>query len=356
MKWLRNSLRSPNSIQDKNDGFIILKFLGIGSITRIISTLRDEGVNLDKGILCTFSSNKELCDLLEVPNVIYLNPENPLQLMRSLFNIVNRLRINKMGWIIDMERSSNCVGILREVLCLMGYQQSISFKSGGKGIRSKTGIEFNLDQSFNQLIFNCIPYLPIGEKISNTVQKSSKKNQIIININASDYLSARRYPQNQFIYIINELLDSNPEMKIHLVGSKDENEYVQTIFLKIDKVKQVQNQCGKWSLNRLFEEIEQSILFITNDSGPMHLGKLTNTKMIVIWGPTSPDNFGYLHNINIHNITSNLPCSPCFVEPKSKPCQACNHNVDCMVQLNPQIICKLAFEIMEEETKYKALA
>ena len=62
-------------------------------------------------------------------------------------------------------------------------------------------------------------------------------------------------------------------------------------------------------------------VFLTMDSANMHLGSLTNSKVISLWGPTHPFlGFGPLfNNENIIQLTQEeLPCRPCSVYGKIK--------------------------------------
>ena len=77
----------------------------------------------------------------------------------------------------------------------------------------------------------------------------------------------------------------------------------------------------KLGFNKQIQIINELDAFITMDSANMHLGSLTSTNVISIWGPTHPYlGFGPLFNeSNIVQIdTNDLPCRPCSIYGKVK--------------------------------------
>jgi len=49
---------------------------------------------------------------------------------------------------------------------------------------------------------------------------------------------------------------------------------------------------GKKGLGRLAALLEKADLFVTNDTGPLHLASAVGTPTVGIYGPTSPDRYG----------------------------------------------------------------
>ena len=81
-------------------------------------------------------------------------------------------------------------------------------------------------------------------------------------------------------------------------------------------------------------------VFLTMDSANMHLGSLTNTKVISIWGPTHPFlGFGPLFNKEniVQANVKELPCRPCSIYGKIK-----SKDEDCarksMAMITPKMV------------------
>lgn len=76
---------------------------------------------------------------------------------------------------------------------------------------------------------------------------------------------------------------------------------------------------------------------ITHDGGIMHLATAVNTPCIILFGGAeNPRVFGYPCNIN---ITTDLPCSPCWLE---KPCD----KPICKDMLTPELIMQKLSELL----------
>ncbi|PIV63342.1 MAG: hypothetical protein COS11_07960, partial [bacterium (Candidatus Ratteibacteria) CG01_land_8_20_14_3_00_40_19] len=74
---------------------------------------------------------------------------------------------------------------------------------------------------------------------------------------------------------------------------------------------------GKTTLGETAALIERCNLFITNDSGLMHIACAVKTPVVAIFGPTDYRKTGP-YSINSAIIRKNLPCSPCYQRGKVK--------------------------------------
>jgi heptosyltransferase-2 len=84
---------------------------------------------------------------------------------------------------------------------------------------------------------------------------------------------------------------------------------------------------GKTSLRELISLISECDVFVTNDSGPLHLAYAVRTPMVAIFGSTDPNLTGPPHEADEGNnvvITPSLSCSPCF----ERTCK--NNDMRCM--------------------------
>ncbi len=71
---------------------------------------------------------------------------------------------------------------------------------------------------------------------------------------------------------------------------------------------------GHTSLMETAALIERSILFIGNDSCPLHIAAAVGTPAVGIYGPTSAQEFGPVGRMGYRQrvVHAGLPCSPCF--------------------------------------------
>ena len=155
---------------------------------------------------------------------------------------------------------------------------------------------------------------------------TSKMNLIGINPGAS-YGSAKRWYPERFAEVISNL---NNKYKVIIFGSSDDEKSIASeilSFLDLSSRKQCVDLTGKTDIYQLKELISKLDLFITGDSGPMHIASAYNIPTIAIFGPT---NFLETSQWNKHKkflIKSNLDCQPCM----KRQCPLGHHN--CMKQL-----------------------
>jgi len=329
-----------NSSPSKDDSVIIIKMMGIGSITRIYRSLYTRNVNLEKTQFVTLATNADLCGLLGVKNTYFIRDKNLITLAWDLIKLSLLIRNKKPKHLINYERGSNILGIFQLLSTAYTRINTVSFHDFDSDIiTGRTAIYTIHEKPFQFLINQTIPLYAQREQMDVTrMELVVNTKKVIININASNYMPHRKYPIAGFLKVIKALHDWDPVLSFDLIGSDNEKEYVDSLIRKISNYDiTINNRCGQWALSDLVSNLTDCALLITNDSGPMHLGALVRIPMIAIWGPTSAQHFGY-QLPNVKNIQTHIGCSPCFLYAKSKGAKACDKRIDCMRDINPDEI------------------
>lgn len=139
--------------------------------------------------------------------------------------------------------------------------------------------------------------------------KNFSKPSFGINAGAS-FGSAKRWEARKFAEVALHFADS---FDILLFGGKNEEDICEEIEKIIKKNgKECKNLCGKTSIKELCENIAGLQLFLTNDSGPMHIAAAYKVNTIAIFGPTKFDETSPFKNENAYIIHKNFPCQPCM--------------------------------------------
>ncbi|MBN1385002.1 MAG: lipopolysaccharide heptosyltransferase II [Elusimicrobia bacterium] len=97
--------------------------------------------------------------------------------------------------------------------------------------------------------------------------------------------------------------------KIVIFGGK-EDKITADIVEKNMKGKAL-NLAGKTTLKQLAALIKQCRVFITNDSGPMHIAAAFDVPTIAIFGPTIKEQGFYPYSREAMVIEKDIPCRPC---------------------------------------------
>ena len=110
----------------------------------------------------------------------------------------------------------------------------------------------------------------------------------------------RRWPPEKFIQLSKELIKKY-NATIIFPDIKENKEYINKIIKQINS-KNAINLAGKTTLQELFYLTKKCDIYISNDTGNMHVSAAMGTKTIGLFGPNTPKRFGAYgeKNINIY--------------------------------------------------------
>jgi heptosyltransferase-2 len=119
----------------------------------------------------------------------------------------------------------------------------------------------------------------------------------------------RRWGGEKFAEIIRRLRRDRGAT-IVLTGGRDERERVSEI-MGLAGVDGVHNASGELSILETAGLMRRCDLFISNDTGPLHMAAAMGTPTIGLFGPNSPTRYAPVGRHNI-SIFKNVHCSPCI--------------------------------------------
>jgi ADP-heptose:LPS heptosyltransferase len=131
----------------------------------------------------------------------------------------------------------------------------------------------------------------------------------LVNVNASELLVQRRWPQRHFAALLERLEQAWPRALVLLTGAASETHYVGEVY-RAAKVSRTLNFCGEVQFQELPSLYRLADLMVTNDSGPAHFAAVTQLKTVVLFGPETPLLYSPLNPQSVA-LTAQLACSPC---------------------------------------------
>lgn len=161
----------------------------------------------------------------------------------------------------------------------------------------------------------------------------------------ASYGSAKRWYPLYFAKVAQEFAN---DFDIVIFGGSNESKICDEIARQLSKngVK-FTNLCGKTTIKELCEMIagiaKSGGIFITNDSGPMHIAAAFKTPTIALFGPTRWRETSPYANENARILHLNLPCMPCM----KRVCPLGTHA--CMKNLLPQMAIDAIKELEEKK-------
>ena len=162
---------------------------------------------------------------------------------------------------------------------------------------------------------------PAGKLLLSTINfQSSTQKTVGINPGAS-YGSAKRWYPEEFAKVASELSD---QYDIVIFGGPDEQDIaldIEKLLIKKD-VKNYKNLAGKTTIPELINHISNLDLFITGDSGPMHVAAAFQIPTVAIFGPTKDNETSQWMNEKSIIVKKGLDCQPCM----QRACPLQHHN------------------------------
>lgn len=224
----------------------------------------------------------------------------------------------------------------------ISFRRSFSSKFMMFFVKAKK--KFNYKRLTKEEIHLCIRYNDFVNKVLNLNNQvgdlklyfkpfSYSKPTLGINPGAT-YGSAKRWYPNEFAKVAITLAS---KYDIVIFGGPAETDIANDIEKELIKngITNYQNLAGKTTIPELIEKIAGLDLFITNDSGPMHIAAAYKTKTIAIFGPTKFTETNQWNNDkNGLIVTKNLECAPCM----KRSCPLKHHN--CMKEITADDVLK----------------
>jgi len=332
----------------------ICKFKGMGSIvqaTPMIDALRKKYPNAQIIFVSTVANKKILETIKPINKIILLNDKGLFVFAYSCTKALLSLIKIRPQVFIDLEIYSD-FSTLFTLFTLSKNRIGFYLRSSSFRMGIYTHMMF-----FNSKLPIANVYLQIAKLLNCDTQNSElysfseinslpnyiSSKYIVINPNASDLRLERRWDSSNFVSLINNLLNDFEDYEIILIGSKNEYEYTENIN-QIIANKRVINTAGSTSLEELIAIIKNATLMISNDTGPMHLAFATNTPIVCLFGPCSPEQYGKSSKSYI--IYKQVYCRPCVHDFEVAPC---NGNNVCMKLISTQEVYSLVKKLLNKQ-------
>ena len=164
---------------------------------------------------------------------------------------------------------------------------------------------------------------PAGKLTLSTINHQPSTNKTVgLNPGAS-YGSAKRWYPQEFAKVASKL---SSKYDIIIFGGPNEVDIASDIEKSLIKsgLTNYQNLAGNTTIPELINRISNLDLFITGDSGPMHVAAAFQVPTVAIFGPTRDKETSQWMNEKSIIVKKNLDCQPCM----KRTCTLQHH--DCM--------------------------
>ncbi len=134
----------------------------------------------------------------------------------------------------------------------------------------------------------------------------------VLNPNAGELNFERRWPQPSFGELARRL-EREDRLRVVLIGSAGERAYTERVVeaARDPELEGPLNLAGDLSTAELSSLLSRCAVFVSNDSGPMHLAAALGTPTVGLFGPETPLMYGPLGS-RVRALYRPPICSPCI--------------------------------------------
>ena len=319
--WALLYKKNKSSLRLKNICVLQTAFLGDCALTLpLIEKIKSSAANSRITVISRPETSQVFKSSSSVDNVIIDNKRNSKFFFPEFINLVKQIKSENFDIAIIPHRSirSALLVFLAKVPIRIGFSES-----AGKIFLNKVvpfswllhDAERNLTLLL-PLIENADPLMAKLTVSEGILEKFKITDDISIGINPGSAWPTKRWPKERYGKLI-KLLYNKYKKKILIIGSKKEiqwNSEIENIAGKDACV----NITGKTSIEELMGLIKNLKLFITNDSGPMHIAAAFGIEVIAIFGPTTKELGFFPYSKKSFVIEENLQCRPCALHGSKK--------------------------------------
>ena len=318
--------RKKEHLDSEFKKILLIRFAAMGDTVLLIPAIRSIRKKNPEAEIDFFASNINY-DLINLcPYIDYkyrFEFSKKIDKLIKNFYLIKMLRKNKYDLIIDFEPFVRLTALISYFLkgkITIGYNTENQYKHLiFDSYVNHSNDKHEIDNFFSLIsLINCnnfdkhLELWTTSESERKVIDKLNslnyKEKLIVIHPSTGGVNHPRQWPEEYFIELI-KYLKTRVECNVILIGSKSEKEVSNVIMKHL--ANEVYDFTGETNLYETIELIKRANLFISGNTGTMHIASAFDIPLIALHGPTNPLRFGPLGK-NSYVIKSQIHCSPCL--------------------------------------------
>lgn len=221
---------------------------------------------------------------------------------RQTWRLIKILRKKKFDILINLQALDTFIGTLEMMLLfwLIGGKYKVGRDTHSRGFFYDLKIEEKREKNKHEVDMNLEVVKLLGAEINNTkleVYTSDEDEKVVFNLftqyninidtllvglNPGAFRPSRRWVTERWAQVADKIVEEY-KAKIIITGSGSEKEMVQELanLMKFSPI----IVAGKLSIKQLAVLVKRLNLFITNDTGPMHIAVAMRIPLVALFGP-----------------------------------------------------------------------
>jgi lipopolysaccharide heptosyltransferase II len=231
------------------------------------------------------------------------------------------------------------------LLWLSGARRRVGYTSGGGGAflthayayapqdhvatNARALIASASEQPISHLAAPSLLRIPEASR-QHARERLARARRPFVGVHASGGRASKQWHLDRFAETARSIAEQT-RGTIVLTGGPDDRGLVDRVRAPLTDL-EVIDACGTSDLPDLAALLESLDVFLTGDTGPMHLAAAVGTPVVALFGPSDPRRYGPLgtgHRV----LRVDLPCSPCN-QVRLPPARCRGHVPDCLDQID----------------------
>jgi len=320
---------------------LVIQLWGIGETILALPAIKALKQKYEVDVLCT-NRNKD---------VFYGQGVNLKEIKLNIFSIdfFCLLNFHKYDLVIDMEEYLN----ISALIAFFVGRYRIGYSHHVRSLLYSKTTEYNDKQHIALTFLDLVKVLGVKYdlkkliplkyskqdkiKVDSLIKRLKLKKIVGITPGAAESSKSRMWPKERFAKLADKL-----DYDVVFVGAGYEKKLIDDVQSLMTK--KSNNLAGKLSLRQSFYLISKCKLFISNDTGPMHVAAAIGVKTIGLFGPNTPVRFGAFGNVSLYH---KLKCSPCINVHKGQVPECKFDDNKCMQKITVEEVLKAVKKIEE---------
>lgn len=252
------------------------------------------------------------------------------------------------------------------LLALSGAARRVGFSSGGGGAFLTHALAFapisHTAANALRLVDAALP-VPAAEpggryprlSVPDVARREARRllgravaSGLLVGIHASGGRQIKQWHPDRFAEVATRLARALAAT-IVLTGTEEDRPVVDRIVSALPPEVGRLDVAGAIELPVFAGLLEQFSLFVTCDTGPMHLAAALGIPVVALFGPSDPGRYGPLTD-RAHVVTAEFWCRPCN-RVRRPPARCVGHVPDCLDGIDVDAVCRAAGELLKRESR-----
>lgn len=299
----------------------------------------------------TLDVNAQLAGMLGAADkIMQLRVNSGLPLFfKDLARVLPALRAEKYDLLLDLEFLSRFSAVLTGLAgagCAAGFRGEGGWRGGFHDITVPLDLGAHMTSNYRAFFaavgaeaderdygpLDCEPYVPEGLKPG--------KEYVVLNFDRKDMMQERAWPRANYEAVLGRLLEDGRYTVVAISQRR----------VEMAERPGLLNLSGRLDYRRLAGLFAGARLFITHDSGPLHIAAAMGCPTVSIFGPETPAGYAPLGPAH-KALYLGLPCSPCIDTLKGKELNCVRAGNACVTGITPEMVLKAVKEALSGEVE-----